>query len=83
MFPDSFFSVTYKSNYRKINLILKSFWDCFLFCVFCWYAVFTGLRKRKYEKILLCIFKKKKNKNKKHCPKKSRTMNHKEYSTKP
>ena len=62
MFPDSFFSVTYKSNYRKINLILKSFWDCFLFCVFCWYAVFTGLRKRKYEKILLCILKKKTNK---------------------
>lgn len=45
MFPDSFFSTTYKSNYVKINLILKSFGDCFLFCVFYWYAIFIDLEK--------------------------------------
>ena len=55
MFPDSFFSVTYKSNYRKINLILKSFWDCFLFCVFCWYAVFIDLEKGNVKKYC-CVF---------------------------
>lgn len=44
MLPNSFSSITYKSNYRKINLIFESFWEYFL-CLFCWYAVFTGLEK--------------------------------------
>lgn len=59
MFPDSFFSITYKSNYRKINLILKSFGDCFLLCVFCWYAVFTDLEKVNVKKYCRVFFSKK------------------------
>ena len=62
MFPDSFFSITYKSNYGKINLILKSFWECFLFCVFCWYAVFTDLEKGNVKKYSF-FFKENKKKN--------------------
>ena len=49
MFPEFYFGITYKLNYRKINLILKPSWDYFLFCVFGWYAVFTDLEKETWE----------------------------------
>ena len=49
MFPESFFCITYKSNYRKINLILKSFWDCSFFVYFVGMQ-YLQTQERKYEK---------------------------------
>lgn len=51
MFPDSFFGITYKSNYRKINLILKSFWKYFFFVCIVLVCNIYRLRKRNMRNI--------------------------------
>lgn len=51
MFPDSFFGITYKSNYRKTNLILKSFWKYFFFVCIVLVCNIYRLRKQNMRNI--------------------------------